>query len=143
MFMEPQVFAITIAVRDLDASLAFYRDGLGLPTKGVLGTEFVGSDTEPSGRVAMFELQGDLVLSLYPASELAKDAGVSGEYTIGHGFSLRHRVSTPEEVDRLLERAKVAGATIVGPVGNRPWGIYSGYFTDPDGHLWEVVCFLN
>jgi uncharacterized glyoxalase superfamily protein PhnB len=52
-------------------------------------------------------------------------------------------VSTPAEVDRMLEQANAAGAAIVGPVGKRPWGIYSGYFADPDGHLWEVVCFLD
>lgn len=105
--------------------------------------EFAGSETEPAGRVAMFELQDNIVLSLYPASELAKDAGVPSGYTVGHGFSLGHRVSAPDEVDRLLARAQAAGAAIVGPVGKRPWGIYSGYFTDPDGHLREVVCFLD
>ena len=141
--MEPQIFAITLAVRDLDASLAFYRDGLGLPTAGIIGTEFAGTNTEPAGRVAMFQLQDGVILSLYPAADLAKDAGVSLAHATGHGFSLGHRVASPEQVDRILETAKAAGADIVGRVGKRPWGIYSGYFTDPDGHLWEVVCFLD
>jgi catechol 2,3-dioxygenase-like lactoylglutathione lyase family enzyme len=141
--MEPQIFSITLAVRDLDASLAFYRDGLGLPTSGIIGEEFVGTDTEAAGRVAMFQLRDNLTLSLYPATELAKDAGVSSGYTTGHGFSLGHQVASPDEVDRILEAARMAGAHVVGSVGKRPWGIYSGYFTDPDGHLWEVVCFLN
>nr|WP_156608754.1 VOC family protein [Auraticoccus cholistanensis] len=131
-----------MAVEDLDASVAFYRDGLGLPTAGIVGTEFPGSETEPAGRVAMFQLASDVTLSLYPAGELAKDAGVPGSYTSGHGFSLGHRVPSPRDVDRLLAAAQAAGATVVGRVGERPWGIYSGYFADPDGHLWEVVCFL-
>lgn len=141
--MEPHIFAITLAVKDLDASLRFYRDGLGLPSSGIVGTEFPGSETEPAGRVAMFQLRDDFILSLYPAGELAKDAGVAADHTSGHGFSLGHQVDSREEVDRVLRAVEDAGATLVGSVGERPWGIYSGYFADPDGHLWEVLCFLG
>jgi uncharacterized glyoxalase superfamily protein PhnB len=78
-------------------------------------------------------------LSLYPRSELAKDAKVplgppkTGEFSIGHAAGSR------EEVDALLARAEAAGAALTEKPHDRPWGIYSGYFRDPDGHLWEVV----
>ena len=74
--MQPRIHVITLAVSDLDRSLAFYRDGLGLESPGVIGTEFPGDDTNPAGAVAMFQLDGGLILALYPRSELAKDAGV-------------------------------------------------------------------
>jgi catechol 2,3-dioxygenase-like lactoylglutathione lyase family enzyme len=72
--MKPQVNVITIAVKDLDRSLRFYRDGLGLHTNGIIGTEFKGSKEQPVGAVVMFELSGNLILALYPRTELAKDA---------------------------------------------------------------------
>jgi uncharacterized glyoxalase superfamily protein PhnB len=87
----------------------------------------------------MFRLDGDLILALYPRAELAKDAAVpfgppkSGEFSIGH------IVGTRENVDDLLARAEAAGATLTGPPYERPWGIYSGYFRDLDGHLWEII----
>lgn len=136
--MEPRINVVTLAVSDLEASLRFYRDGLGLQTEGVVGTEYAGTADEPGGRVAMFQLADGLVLSLYPASELAKDAGVAD--VAGHGFSLGHVVGSRREVDDVLAAAAAAGST-VSRVGERPWGIYSGYFTDPDGHLWEVMHF--
>jgi catechol 2,3-dioxygenase-like lactoylglutathione lyase family enzyme len=137
--MEARIHAVTLAVDDLDRALAFYRDGLGLPSPGVIGTEFVGDDDRPSGAVAMFQLEGGLILAVYPRSELAKDASVpltppkTGEFSIGHAVPAR------EAVDALLERAVAAGATLTGPAHDRPWGIYSGYFCDPDGHLWEIM----
>lgn len=139
--MQPSIGAITLAVSDLDASLAFYRDGLGLPTSGITGTQFTGSETEPDGRVAMFNLAGGLILSLYPATELAKDAGLPLAAVQGHGFSIGHMVDSRDEVDSVLASAEAAGGKIVGRVRDRPWGIYSGYFTDLDGHLWEVLHF--
>lgn len=141
--MEPHIDTITLAVGDLDRSLAFYRDGLGLSTDGIVGDEFLGSDTEPAGRVAMFKLRNDLLLSLYPVTELAKDAGTDLAAVAGHGFSIGHTVDSQQQVDEILAAAVDAGGEIVGTVGRRPWGIYSGYFTDPDGHLWEVVHFLG
>ncbi len=137
--MEPRINLITLAVSDLDRALAFYREGLGLESAGVTGTEFVGSDETPAGDIAMFHLDGNLILALYPRTELAKDAGVpvgpaqSGEFSIGH------LVSSKRDVDALLAQAEAAGATLPGPPHDRPWGIYSGYFRDLDGHLWEII----
>ena len=137
--MKAHIDVITLAVADLDRSLAFYRDGLGLETEGVMGTQFVGTDSEPAGRIVMFKLHEDLILSLYPATELAKDAGVDSAAVAGHGFSIGHMVASREEVNQVLDSARRAGAEVVGTVGERPWGIYSGYFADPDGHLWEIM----
>ncbi len=136
--MEPRINAITLAVSDLDRALAFYR-GLGLESPGVGGTEFVGDDSTPAGAVAMFKLRGGLILSLYPRSELAKDANVPLEEPTVGGFSIGHAVAAKEDVDALLAQAEAAGATLTEPPHDRPWGIYSGYFRDPDGHLWEII----
>lgn len=137
--MQPRIHVITLAVSDLDRALEFYRDGLGLDSPGVIGTEFAGDDTNPAGAAAMFQLQAGLILALYPRPELAKDANVpfgapkTGEFSIGHA------VATRADVDALLAQAKAAGATLTGQPHDRPWGIYSGYFRDLDGHLWEIV----
>lgn len=137
--MEPRINVITLAVADLERALAFYREGLGLESRGVIGTEFVGDEVEPDGAIAMFELQGGMILCLYPRTELAKDAKVplgppkSGEFSIGHA------VGSNAEVDALLTQAEAAGATLTDRPHDRPWGIYSGYFRDPDGHLWEIL----
>ena len=137
--MKPQVHVITLAVSDLERALAFYRDGLGLESPGVIGTEFAGDETNPSGAAAMFELQGGLILALYPRTELAKDANVrlgppkTGEFSIGHV------VVTRAEVDAVLGEAEAAGATLTDQPHDRPWGIYSGYFRDLDGQLWEII----
>jgi catechol 2,3-dioxygenase-like lactoylglutathione lyase family enzyme len=136
--MERRIDVITLAVSDLEQALDFYR-ALGLESSGVIGTEFVGDDVNPSGRAAMFELEGGLILSLYPRTELAKDASVpfgppqSGEFSIGQ------MVATKEDVDALLAKAESAGATLTDEPHDRPWGIYSGYFRDLDGHLWEII----
>ena len=130
---------ITLAVDDLERALAFYRDGLGLESNGVIGTEWTDERTGAHGAVALFELDGHLILSLYPRSDLAKDAGTDLGSPQGTDFSLGQLVRTQAEVDELLERAEAAGATIT-EAHHRPWGIYSGYFRDPDGHLWEVIC---
>ncbi len=137
--MEPRVHLITLAVSDLDRALAFYREGLGLASDGVTGTEFVGNNESPAGDIAMFHLDENLILALYPRTELAKDAGVpvgpgrSGEFSIGH------LVPSKQDVDALLAQAEAAGATLTGPPHDRPWGIYSGYFRDLDEHLWEII----
>ncbi len=137
--MDARIDVITLAVADLDRALAFYRDGLGLQTRGVIGTEFVGDDSAPAGAVAMFELQGGLILALYPRTELAKDANVTLAPPTPGEFSIGHLVSSKADVDALLSQAQAAGATTTDPPHDRPWGIYSGYFRDPDGHLWEVI----
>jgi uncharacterized protein len=137
--MQPHIDIITLAVADLERALAFYRDGLGLESSGVIGTEFAGDEAAPAGAIALFKLRDGLLLSLYPRSELAKDANVrfgppkTGEFSIGHA------VASEEEVDALLTQAQTAGATLTDRAHERPWGIYSGYFRDPDGHLWEVL----
>jgi catechol 2,3-dioxygenase-like lactoylglutathione lyase family enzyme len=141
--VRSQLNVVTLAVNDLDRSLAFYRDGLGFATDGIVGEEFAGSATEPAGRAAMFALDGGLILSLYARSDLAKDAHLDLQRAEGSGFSLGYVVDSREEVDELLAEAGRAGAEITAPAHERPWGIYSGYFADPDGHLWEVVCFLQ
>jgi catechol 2,3-dioxygenase-like lactoylglutathione lyase family enzyme len=137
--MQPRIHVITLAVSDLDRALAFYRDGLGLASAGVIGTEFVGDQTHPAGAIVTFELHGGLILALYPRTELAKDAQVPyGPPKTGE-FSLGHAVGSREAVDALLAQAAAAGATVIGSPHERPWGIYSGYFRDPDGHLWEIL----
>jgi uncharacterized protein len=136
--MEPRIHVITLAVSDLERALAFYR-ALGLESAGVIGMEFTGDDANPSGSAAMFELEGGLMLALYPRTELAKDANVpfgppkTGEFSIGQ------LVADKADVDALLAEAEAAGATLTDQPHERPWGIYSGYFRDLDGHLWEII----
>jgi len=137
--MQPRIHVITLAVSDLERALSFYRDGLGLESSGLIGTEFAGDDINPAGAIAMFQLQGGLILTIYPRRELAKDAKVplgppkTGEFSIGHAVAERG------DVDALLTQAHTAGATVTDRAHDRPWGIYSGYFRDPDGHLWEIL----
>ena len=136
--MRPRIHVITLGVEDLDRALAFYRS-LGLESPGVIGTEFTGDETTPAGAAAMFELQGGLILALYPRTELAKDAKVSMDTSQQGAFSIGHGVAGREEVDAVLRQAEAAGATLTDRPHDRPWGIYSGYFRDPDGHLWEIL----
>jgi uncharacterized protein len=124
-------------VGDLERSLAFYR-ALGLESPGVMGTQYVGDETTPAGAAAMFELRGGLKLMLYPRTELAKDANTELAPSTG-AFSIGHIVASKAEVDGVLARAEAAGATITDDPHERPWGIYSGYFRDLDGHLWEII----
>ena len=137
--MKPQISVITLGVNDLEESLAFYRDGLGLQTNGIIGTEFKGDESNPSGTVVMFKLQNGLILALYPRTELAKDAKQPVGVSSSTEFSIGHVVENKKEVDALLKRAKAAGATVTDEPHDRPWGIYSGYFQDLDGHLWEII----
>jgi uncharacterized protein len=137
--MKPRISVITLAVRDLGESLAFYRDGLGLQTKGIVGTEFKGDETHANGDVVMFELEGGLILALYSRRDLALDANEPGGPANSTEFSIGHLVQSREEVDSLVNQARAAGATVTEEPYERPWGIYSGYFKDPDGHLWEII----
>jgi catechol 2,3-dioxygenase-like lactoylglutathione lyase family enzyme len=137
--MEARIDIITLAVADLERALEFYRDGLGLESRGVIGAEHVGDDVNPAGAIALFELRNRLLLSLYPRTELAKDAKVPlGPPKTGE-LSLGHAVASRAEVDAVLSQAEAAGATLTDEPHDRPWGIYSGYFRDPDGHLWEIL----
>ena len=136
--MKQRLHVITLAVDDLERALAFYRDGLGFSSNGIIGTEWTGEQTGANGAIAMFELEGGLILSLYPRRDLAKDAGIRIGPSQSGEFSLGQLVEQRDQVDELLQRAEAAGATVT-PAHDRPWGIYSGYFRDPDGHLWEVI----
>ena len=136
--MEHRIDVVTLAVGDLERSLAFYRDGLGLTSPGVIGTQFAGDELTPAGAAVMFRLDGGLTLALYPRSELAKDAEIPRGPARSGEFSLGQVVGSRADVEALLDRAKAAGAPVTEP-HDRPWGIYSGYFRDPDGHLWEVI----
>ena len=137
--MQPRVHVITLGVADLERALAFYRDGLGFDSPGVIGTEFVADEETAGGAAVMFQLQGGLILALYSRSDLAKDAGVQLGDSMSGAFSLGHLVADRSSVDELLATAEAAGATVIGVPYDRPWGIYSGYFRDPDGHLWEIM----
>jgi uncharacterized glyoxalase superfamily protein PhnB len=124
---------ITLAVNDLERALAFYRDGLGFPTPGIIGTEF------EHGAVAFFVLQPGLKLAVWPRASLALDSGLPMGDPNPTEMCLAHNVTSKEEVDTALARAKRAGALITKPAGHTFWGGYAGYFQDPDGHLWEVA----
>ncbi|MEV5651178.1 VOC family protein [Nocardia sp. NPDC052254] len=140
--MQARVHAITLAVRDLELSLRFYR-ALGLSSPGVIGTEFQPDAENPGGAVAMFTMDNGVMLSLYGREDLARDAGVPLERISGSAMSLGWFVDSDEEVGRVLDLAREAGATVLQPPRSRPWGIHAGYFADPDGHLWEVVSFAR
>ncbi len=137
--MERRVDVITLGVRDLERALAFYRDGLGFETRGITATEFPGDDTHAAGAIVLFKLRGGAMLALYPLGELAKDAGINTEAAQSGSFSLGQIVANRSDVDALLVKAEEAGATITDKAHDRPWAIYSGYFRDPDGHLWEII----
>ena len=128
---------ITLAVEDLERALAFYRE-LGFTSEGIIGADWTDTRTGADGAVALFDLDNGLILSLYPRRDLALDAGLPARPPQGGEFSLGQLVQSRDEVDELLRRAKQAGAGVTEP-HDRPWGIYSGYFSDPDGHLWEVI----
>ncbi len=136
--MKPRVHVITLAVEDLDRSLAFYRR-LGLESEGVVATEFPGDEETAAGAIAMFQLERGLMLCVFPRSELAKDAKIPAATPGSGSFSIGHAVGSREEVDALLETAEDAGATVTVEAYDRAFGVYSGYFQDPDGHLWEVL----
>ncbi|MPS28431.1 MAG: VOC family protein [Alcaligenaceae bacterium] len=131
--MKPRISVITIGVDDLEASVAFYRDGLGLPTEGIIGKEF------EHGAVAFFELQAGLRLALFARADIAHDAGVEQSGRSPTEFTLGHNVASREEVDAVMARAAAAGARLVKPAQPTFWGGYAGYFQDLDGHLWEAV----
>lgn len=133
VIMKPRVQVITLGVANLERSLTFYRDGLGLATKGIVGTEF------EDGAVVFFEMNDDLILALYPRVALAKDARVPVGQPNAAELSLGHFVRSKAEVDALMRQAGAAGARVTDAARDRFWGGYSGYFQDPDGHLWEIA----
>ena len=125
--MEPRISIITLSVNDLPRSVAFYRDGLGL-------TLF----DENTESIAFFRNRGTW-LALYPREALAADIGISAEGSGFSGVTLAHNLRSREEVDALLDVAVSAGAILVKPAQDTFWGGYSGYFSDPDGYLWEIA----
>src|SRR6184192_4025924 len=131
--MKPRITVITLGVDDLEKSLVFYRDGLGFPTEGIVGTEF------EHGAVAFFDLQGGLKLALWPRRSIAHDSEIALQSPSATEFTIGHNLGSKEEVDVVMEQAKRAGAKITKPAADTFWGGYSGYFQDPDGHLWEVL----
>ena len=131
--MKPRITLITLGVDDLQRAVRFYRDGLGLKTEGVVGTEF------EYGAVAFFDLQAGLKLALWPRKSIAHDTGIALGRPNATDFTIGHNVSSKVEVDAVMEQAKKAGAVVVKPAQDTFWGGYAGYFQDPDGHLWEVA----
>lgn len=124
--MQPRISMITLGVRDLDAAVQFYEQGLGFPRM----------ESPPS--VAFFTLNGSW-LGLYGLEALAEDAQVPADGSGFSGFTLAHNVHSQAEVDAVIEQAVHAGATLVKPGQKVFWGGYSGYFKDLDGYLWEVA----
>lgn len=131
--MKPRISVFTLGVADLEKSVEFYRDGLGLATEGIIGTEF------ENGTVAFFDMQNGLKLALWPKKSMANDTGIPLQNPSSLEFTLGHNVVSKEEVDAIMELAENAGAKIIKPASDTLWGGYSGYFQDVDGHLWEVV----
>lgn len=131
--MKPRISLVTIGVDDLERALRFYRDGMGLKTEGIVGTQY------EYGAVVFFELQSGLKMALWPRKSLAHDSGIALGSPSATEFTLGHNVATKAEVDTVLAQAKKAGATIVKPAHDTFWGGYAGYFQDPDGHLWEIA----
>jgi uncharacterized glyoxalase superfamily protein PhnB len=131
--MKPRITLITLGVDDLDRAVAFYRDGLGWKTEGIIGTEF------ENGAVAFFDLQSGLRLALWPRKSLANDMGLPLSAKSATDFCLAHNVNSKAEVDAVMAEAKAAGAVIVKPAQDTFWGGYAGYFQDVEQHLWEVA----
>ena len=132
--MKPHISVITLGVVDLERALIFYRDGLGLKTDGIIGTEF------EYGAVAFFDLQSGLKLALWENKSISHDTGLPlHQGNTSSNLTIGHNVSSVEEVDLIMRLADRAGASIIKPAAETFYGGYAGYFSDPDGHLWEVV----
>ena len=131
--MKPRITLITLGVDDLERAVAFYRDGLGWKTEGIIGKEF------EHGAVAFFDLQGGLKFAIFERSNIAVDAGIGQTGRSSTEFTIGHNVTSEAEVDAVMAQAIGAGARLVKPAQNTFWGGYAGYFQDPDDHLWEVV----
>ena len=131
--MTPRITLLTLTVDDLPRAVAFYRDGLGFATQGIVGTEFA------HGAVAFFQLQPGLKLALWPRASLAHDTGLPPQARSALEVAIAHNVASPQEVDAVMAQARRAGATITKPAQTTFYGGYAGYFQDPDGHLWEVA----
>lgn len=131
--MRPHITLLTLGVDDLERAVAFYRDGLGLATQGIVGKEY------ENGAVAFFNLDGGLKLALWPRKSLAADSGLAMQAPSALEMSIAHNVGSEQEVDAVMRQAELAGARIVKPAQATFYGGYAGYFQDPDGHLWEIA----
>ncbi len=131
--MKPRITILTIGVDDLQKSLKFYRDGLDLKTDGIVGEEF------EYGAVVFFDLENGMKLALWPRKSLAKDTGIQQTPASATELSIGQNVASKKEVDAIMAQAEKAGAKIIKPAQETFWGGYSGYFQDPDGHLWEIA----
>lgn len=131
--MKPYITVLTLGVNDLEKSVAFYRDGLGLRTEGIIGKEF------EYGAVAFFELNENLKLGLWPRSSIEHDTGIEKGNGDPTAFTVGHNVSSREEVDELMTLANSAGGKIIKAPIETFYGGYAGYFQDPDGHIWEIA----
>ena len=131
--MKPRITFITLGVDDLERSLKFYRDGLGLKTEGIIGTQF------EHGAVVFFDLEGGCKLALWPRKSIAHDTKLPIGPPSATEFTIANNVSSKEEVDAVMAEARGAGAVIVKPAQDTFYGGYAGYFQDPDNHVWEVA----
>jgi hypothetical protein len=131
--MNPHITVLTLGVHDLERSVAIYREGLGLSTEGIIGSEF------ENGAVAFFNLQAGLKLALWPRSSIAADTGLATSPPSSTEFTIGHNVGSQTEVDEVMAQAAKAGAAMVKSAQATFYGGYAGYFKDPDGHIWEVV----
>lgn len=131
--MEPRISLVTLGVADLECAVRFYRDGLGLPTEGIIGQEF------EHGAVAFFPLAGGLRLALWAQADIAFDTGLAPGPVSPTSFVLAHNVRSRAEVEAVMAAAERAGAEVVKRPQDTFYGGFAGYFRDPDGHLWEVA----
>lgn len=131
--MKPRISVLTLGVDNLERAVEFYRDGLGLTTEGIVGQEF------EHGAVAFFELQYGLKLAIWGRENIAHDVNIKQTAKSSIEFTIGHNVGSKEEVDDVMKQAEDAGAVITVLAHETFWGGYSGYFQDPDGHLWEIV----
>jgi len=127
--MEPRISIVTLGVKSIEKSYRFYREGLGFPTSSNFDSEVV------------FFKTGGVCLALYPLDRLAEDVSPNKSAARGDfsGITLAHNTKSKSEVDRILALVEAAGGKIEKPAQDVFWGGYSGYFSDPDGHLWEVA----
>src|SRR5687767_856441 len=126
--MKPKINFITLAVNDLQRSFHFYKEGLGLPTKGILQ----GNEDH-----ALFDLDSEFSLVIYSRKEFLKFTESKPENITSAGFIISHIARSKKEVDEILNKALSAGASQIGKTQDEPWG-YAANFADPDGHHWEI-----
>ena len=128
--MQPTISVVTLVTDNLERAVRFYRDGLGLPTKGIVG------NPEDDTQVAFFNLNQRFKLALWPRSSLARQLGTTVQ---GSGHMLSHNVTTQAAVDELVLAVENAGGNVLKRPHRQPWGCYGAYFSDPDGHCWELT----